>query len=459
MAAYDVAVIGGGPGGYVAAIRAAQLGLKAVCIEREALGGVCLNWGCIPSKSLIHNAEVLNTINDAESYGITVGEVSADFNVALERSRKVVDRLTRGVAALFKKHGVDHVTGHASFEGPHRIVVGDERIEATNVVIATGGRPRPVPGIEVDGDRVVTYREAILQGTSPKDVVIVGGGAIGVEFGFIYNAYGAKVTIVEALPRILPNEDPESSTALTRSFRKRGIEIFVDSKVKQVEKTDAGITVHVETPDDDDMCVPVDRVLICTGILANTEDMGLDVAGVELERGFIKVDDEMRTGVDGVFAIGDVTGKMPLAHVAQAQAVMVAERIAGEETQPIDYQSVPRATYANPQVASIGLTEAEAVEQGYEVKVGKFPFLANGKALSLDDYEGFAKVVVDSSTGEILGAHLVGHDVTELLGELSLTRLLEGTNVEVGAVINAHPTLSEAVKEAALAADGRAVHI
>jgi dihydrolipoamide dehydrogenase len=338
-------------------------------------------------------------------------------------------------------------------------VVGDERIEATNVIIATGGRPRPVPGIEVDGDSVVTYREAILQGTAPDNVVIVGGGAIGVEFGFIYNAYGAKVTIVEALPRILPSEDSESSTALTRSFRKRGIEVFVDSEVKQVEKTETGIIVHVKTPDDDDMCVPVDRVLICTGILANTEDMGLDVAGVELEQGFIKVDDEMRTSADGVFAIGDVTGKMPLAHVAQAQAVMVAERIAGEETQPIDYQSVPRATYANPQVASIGLTEAEAIGQGYEVKVGKFPFLANGKALSLDDYEGFAKVVVDASTGEILGAHLVGHDVTELLGELSLTRLLEGTNVEVGAVINAHPTLSEAVKEAALAADGRALHI
>ena len=459
MATYDVAVIGGGPGGYVAAIRAAQLGLKVVCVEREALGGVCLNWGCIPSKSLIHNAEVLNTINDAESYGITVGEVSADFNVALERSRKVVDRLTRGVAALFKKHGVEHVSGHARLETPHSITVDGNLIEAKNVIIATGGRPRPLPGVEVDGDTIVTYREAILQGTTPGNVVVIGGGAIGIEFGFIYNAYGAKVTIVEALARVLPAEDPESSMALTRSFRKRGMEIFVDSKVKQVEKTNSGVIVHVETPDDDDMCLPADRVLICTGILANTEDLGLDVAGVELEEGFIKVDDEMRTSADGVFAIGDVTGKMPLAHVAQAQAVLVAERIAGQETQPIDYRSVPRATYANPQVASIGLTEAEAVEQGYGVKVGKFPFLANGKALSLDDYEGFAKVVVDESTGEILGAHLVGRDVTELLGELSLTRLLEGTNVEVGAVINAHPTLSEAVKEAALAADGRAVHI
>jgi dihydrolipoamide dehydrogenase len=459
MATYDVAVIGGGPGGYVAAIRSAQLGLKTVCIEREALGGVCLNWGCIPSKSLIHNAEVLNTINDAKSYGITVGEVNADFNVAFERSRKLVDRLTRGVAGLFKKHGVKHVTGHARLEGPHSIVVGANRIEATNVIIATGGRPRQMSGIEIDRETVVTYREAILQNTAPTNVVIIGGGAIGVEFSFIYNAYGAKVTLIEALSRILPSEDLESSAVLMRSFRKRGIKIFVDSKVKRVEKISSGAIVHVEIAGDDDMCISADRVLICTGILANTEGLGLEIAGVELEEGFIKVDGNMRTTADGVFAIGDVTGKMPLAHVAQAQAMLVAEMIAGQETQPIDYQSVPRAIYANPQVASMGLTEAEAVEQGYKVKVGQFPFLANGKALSMNDYEGFAKVIVDKDTGEILGTHLVGHDVTELLGELGLARLLKGKNVEVGAVIHAHPTLSEVVKEAALAADSRAIHI
>ena len=459
MAMYDLAVIGGGPGGYVAAIRAAQLGMTVVCIEREALGGVCLNWGCIPSKSLIHHAEVLNTINDAESYGISVGHVTADYRVALDRSRKVVDRLTRGIAALFKKYGVEHVSGHAQLDGPNRIAVGDDRIEAKTIIIATGGRPAPLPGIEIDGDTVVTYREAILQDSAPESVVVVGGGAIGVEFSFIYRAYGAKVTLVEALPRILPGEDQEASAVLMRSFRKRGIEIFVDSKVKQIERTDSGAIVHIETPDDDDMRISADRVLVCTGIVANSEDLGLEHAGVKVERGFITVDGEMQTSVDDIFAIGDVTGMMPLAHVAQAQAVFVVERLAGEEARPIDYRSVPRAIYANPQVASIGLTEAEAVEQGYGVKVGKFPFLASGKALSLDDYEGFAKVVVDDSTGEILGAHLVGRDVTELLGELSLTRMLEGTNVEVGAVINAHPTLSEAVKEAALAADGRAVHV
>jgi dihydrolipoamide dehydrogenase len=458
MTTYDLAIIGGGPGGYVAAIRAAQLGFNVACIEREALGGVCLNWGCIPSKSLIHNAEVLNTVRHAEDFGITVGEIEADYSVALERSRRVVDRLTRGVAALFKKHGVTSLEGHAELVGPHTIALGDERIEATNIIIATGARPRPVPGIEIDGETVVTYREAILQDTAPQNAVIIGGGAIGVEFGYVYNAYGAKVTIVEALPRILPKEDDDVSAVLARSLRKRGIDVLTGSMVKQIERTDSGVIVHIETPDDDDFCVPADRVLVSIGIVANTEDLGLEAAGVELDHGFIKVDDELRTNTDGVYAIGDVTGKLPLAHVAQAQGVYVAERLAGEKTYPIDYLAVPRATYSSPQVASMGLSEREAIEQGREIKVGKFPFLANGKALSLDDYEGFAKVIVDASTGELLGAHLVGHEVTELLGELSLTRLMEGTNVEIGAVMNAHPTLSEAVKEAALAVDGKAIH-
>jgi dihydrolipoamide dehydrogenase len=458
MTRFDVAIIGGGPGGYVAAIRAAQLGFSVACIEREALGGVCLNWGCIPSKSLIRNAEVLNTVRGAEDFGISVGQIEADYSVAVERSRKVVDRLTRGVAALFKKHGVTRLEGHAELMGPHTIALGDERVEATNIIIATGARPRLAPGIEIDGETVVTYREAILQETAPRDAVIVGGGAIGLELGFVYNAYGAKVTVVEALSRILPNEDDEVSTALARSLRKQGLDVLTDSMVKRIEQTDSGVIVHIETPDDDDLCVPADRVLVSIGIVGNTEDLGLEAAGVELEAGFIKVDDELRANDDGIYAIGDVTGKLPLAHVAQAQGVYVVERLAGEEAYPIDYLAVPRATYCSPQVASMGLSEREAAEQGRDVKIGKFSFLANGKALTLGDYDGFAKVVVDAGTGELLGAHLVGTDVTELLGELSLTRLLEGTNVEIGAVINAHPTLSEAVKEAALAADGKAIH-
>jgi dihydrolipoamide dehydrogenase len=459
MAKYDLAVVGGGPGGYVAAIRAAQLGLQTVCIEREALGGVCLNWGCIPSKSLIRNAEVLSLVKDAESYGISTGAVEADFEVAFDRSRRVVNRLTKGVAALFKKYGVTHVAGQGKLIDEHTIAVADDRIEAENVIIATGARPRMIPGIEVDGETVVTYREAIMQTTAPTNAVIIGGGAIGLELGYVYNAYGAKVTVVEALPHILPKEDEEVSIAMARALRKQGIEVYVDSKVTKVETVDGGVTVHIATPDDEDMCVPADRVLVSVGIVANTEELGLENAGVELENGFIKVDEHMRANGKSVFAIGDVTGMLPLAHVAQAQAVYVVERLAGEEAFPIDYASVPRATYCNPQVASMGLSEQEARDQGREIKIGRFPFLANGKALALDDYDGFAKVIVDAASGEIIGAHLIGHEVTELLGELSLTRLLEGTNIEVGAVINAHPTLSEAVKEAALAADGRAVHI
>jgi dihydrolipoamide dehydrogenase len=458
MANYDLAIIGGGPGGYVAAIRAAQLGMSTVCIEREVLGGVCLNWGCIPSKSLIHNAEILNTVNNAATYGIVTGVITADYSVALGRSRKVVERLTKGVAGLFKKNGVEHVQGHAQLVGPHTIAVGDARIEATNIIIATGASPRPVPGIEIDGTTVVTYREAIMQDTAPTDAVIIGGGAIGVEFGFVYNSYGANVTIVEALPRIMAKEDDEVSSALTRSLRKQGIDILTESRVTEIEKTSTGVIVHIATPDDDNLCIPADRVLLSIGIIANTEDLGLEFAGVKVENGFIKVDDQLRANSNGIYAIGDVTGKMPLAHVAQAQGVYVVETIAGHETYPIDYMAIPRATYSSPQVASMGLSEREAAEQGIKVKVGKFSFLANGKALAQDAYEGFAKLVVDESTGELLGAHLVGHEVTELLGELSLTRLMEGTSVEVGAVINAHPTLSEAVKEAALAAEGRAVH-
>jgi len=371
----------------------------------------------------------------------------------------VVNRLTKGVAALFKKYGVTHVAGQGKLIDEHTIAVADDRIEAENVIIATGARPRMIPGIEVDGETVVTYREAIMQTTAPTNAVIIGGGAIGLELGYVYNAYGAKVTVVEALPHILPKEDEEVSIAMARALRKQGIEVYVDSKVTKVETVDGGVTVHIATPDDEDMCVPADRVLVSVGIVANTEELGLENAGVELENGFIKVDEHMRANGKSVFAIGDVTGMLPLAHVAQAQAVYVVERLAGEEAFPIDYASVPRATYCNPQVASMGLSEQEARDQGREIKIGRFPFLANGKALALDDYDGFAKVIVDAASGEIIGAHLIGHEVTELLGELSLTRLLEGTNIEVGAVINAHPTLSEAVKEAALAADGRAVHI
>ncbi|MEX2431691.1 MAG: dihydrolipoyl dehydrogenase [Dehalococcoidia bacterium] len=459
MASYDLAVIGSGPGGYVAAIRAAQLGMKTACIEREAVGGVCLNWGCIPSKSLIRNAEVLHLVNTAAAYGITTGTVKADYTVALERSRKVVDRLTRGVGSLFRKNKVDLIKGEAKLTGPHSVSVNGDTIEAKNIIVATGSRPRLLPGITVDGQTVVTYREAIVQDTAPAEAVIIGGGAIGVEFAYVYNAYGAKVTVVEFEPRILPKEDEEVSAALTKALGKQGITFLTGSKVTGVKTAKkGGATVSVETPDGE-VSLSADRVLVAVGIMANTEGIGAESAGIELDRGFIKVDGELRANGDGVYAIGDVIGTMPLAHVAQNQGVYVVESIAGEETYPLDYLAMPRAVYCNPQVASLGLSEQEARTQGYEVKVGKFPFIANGKALALDDYDGFAKVVVDARTGELLGAHIIGHEVTEMLGELSLTRLLEGTNIEIGAVVHAHPTISETVKEAALAAEGRAVHM
>ncbi len=458
MASYDVAIIGSGPGGYVAAIRAGQLGLKTACIEREVIGGVCLNWGCIPSKALIHNAEVLTYVKHASTYGIMTGPVNADYTVALQRSRKVVDRHTRGVSSLFRKNKVEYISGEARLTGPHTIQVNGDQIEAKNIIVATGSRPRLLPGIEVDGHTVVTYREAIVEDSVPAEAVIIGGGAIGVEFAYVYNAYGAKVTVVEFEPRILPKEDEEVSAALTKVLGRQGITFLTGSKVTSVKRGKDGATVIVETPDGE-VTLSADRVLVAVGISANTEGLGAEAAGVQLERGFIKVDKDLRANGDGVYAIGDVIGVMPLAHVAQNQGVYVIERIAGEETYPLDYLAMPRAVYCNPQVASIGLTEREAREQGFEIKVGKFPFSANGKASALDEPDGFAKLVVDAHTGELLGAHLLGHEVTEMLGELSLTRLLEGTDVEIGAVVNAHPTISEAIKEAALAAEGRAIHI
>ena len=458
MADYDVAVIGSGPGGYAAAIRAAQLGLKTVCIEREALGGVCLNWGCIPSKALLHNAEVLNTVNNASAFGIAVEGVSADYAAGVARSRKVVDRLTKGIAALFRKNEVDYIEGQASILAPHVIEVDGKRIEADHLIIATGAVPATLNGFAVDGEVVLTYREAIVDDRVPERVVIIGGGPIGVEFGYVYNAYGSAVTIVEGMPRILPQEDEEVSQVLARALTKLGMKVLAGSTVTKVTVDGAMAKVEIDTPDGK-LSLSADRVLVAVGIRPNTEGLGAENAGATLNRGFVQVDDNLTANGGSLYAIGDVNGRLPLAHVAQAEGVFVAERIAGLDPQPLDYLAMPRAAYCSPQVASMGLTEAEARDQGYEVKIGKFPFLANGKSLAAGHSEGFAKIVADASTGELLGAHLIGHEVTELLGELSLTRLLDGTDIELGRVVNAHPSMSEAVKEAALAAEGHAVHI
>ena len=456
--AHDLVVIGAGPGGYVAAIRAAQLGMKVAMVEREAVGGVCLNWGCIPSKALIRNAEVLSLIKRASEFGIGVEGVTADFAAGQARVRGVVDKLTRGVSGLLKKAGVEVITGDAAMVDAHTIGVGDDRLEAKNVIIATGARPRTLPDLDVDGELVITYREAATATGLPEHMVIVGGGPIGLEAAWVQAVYGVDVTVVEFLPSILPREDEDVSRCLTRYLERQGVTILTGSKVTGLSRNGKGGTVRVETPDGE-QSLHADSILVAVGVRGNVEGLGLDNVGATVEHGFIQVDDTQRVTADGVYAIGDVTGRMPLAHVAQAQGVYVVEQIAGEEPTAIDYDAVPRAVYTNPQVASMGLTEREAKEKGHEVKTGRFPMSANGKALAAGEADGFAKVVVDASTGELLGAHLLGHGVTELLGELSLTRILEGTHLEVGAVINAHPTISEAVKEAALAVDGRAIHM
>ena len=462
MPDYDVAIIGAGPGGYVAAIRAGQLGLKTVVVERDELGGICLNWGCIPSKALLRNAEVLHLFRRAEEFGVSFDNFRYDFGVAIDRSRKVVTTLTRGVAALLKKNKVEHIKGEARLRDAHTIEVSPNghALTAGSVVIATGARPVSIQGLTVDGERVVTSREALEQRQVPERVVVIGGGATGAEFAYLYNAYGSQVTIVEMSPHLLPGEDEEISRLLERSFTRQGITFHTGSRVTSATVTPKGVRLEVEK-DGEEMGGPLeaDTVLVAVGVQANTEDLGLEGLGVALERGYVKVDGSMGTSVPGVYAIGDVTGIMLLAHVAQAQGILTVERIAGMNSPDLDYDMMPRATYCHPQVTSYGLTEAQAVKRGYEVKIGKFPFQASGKALAIAETEGMVKVIVDKASGELLGAHMIGPDVTEMLGELSLARLLEGTNREVGWMVHSHPTLSEALKEAALAADGEAIHI
>ncbi|MBI4202610.1 MAG: dihydrolipoyl dehydrogenase [Chloroflexi bacterium] len=460
MPDYDVAIIGAGPGGYVAAIRAGQLGLKTAVIERDELGGICLNWGCIPSKALLRNAEVLHLFHRAEEFGVSFDNLRVDYGKAVDRSRKVVGTLTRGIAALLRKNKVEHIKGEARFADPHTLTIAPEgrTVTASNVVVATGARPRAIPGLEPDSQRIITSREALALRDAPGRVVIVGGGATGCEFAYLWNAYGSQVTIVELLPHLLPNEDEDVSRLLERAFTRQGIKFLTGAKVQRVEKSAKGVSVVVEQGNESHT-VEADVVLVAVGVQGNTDGLGLEAAGVHMERGYVKADAAMATNVPGVYAIGDVTGIMLLAHVAQAQGVLCVERIAGMDSPELDYGVMPRATYCHPQVTSFGLTEKQAVEQGHEVKVGRFPLTALGKAQALGDTEGFVKVVAGKQYGEILGAHMIGPDVTEMLGELSLASLLEGTTHEVGWLVHSHPTLSEALKEAALAADGQAIHI
>ena len=458
---YDLVVIGAGPGGYVAAIRAAQLGLKCAVVEREALGGVCLNWGCIPSKALLRNAEVVSYFRRAEEFGLRFDNFSADYSIAIDRSRKVVERNVRGVSYLLRKNEVDHITGEATLRGNGVVEVSPngQRLQAKNIVIATGARPRSIPSLPVDGDKVITSKEAIVLANLPDSIVIVGGGAIGLEFAYLYRMYGVDVTIVELLPRLAPSEDQEISRQIERSFGRHGINIFTGAGVTGVSYGSGGKLQVTVSRGGNEQALACDKVLVAIGVQANSEDLGLESLGMAAESGYIQVDDTMATNVPGIYAIGDVTGKLALAHVASAQGTVAAEAIAGQEPQPLDYIMMPRATYCQPQIASFGLTEAQAVEAGHDVKIGKFNLQANGKAMGMGETDGMIKLVVDSRYGEILGAHLVGPEVTELLGELAITRLLEGTTLELGWLVHAHPTISEIIKEAAMAAEGRPVHM
>ena len=460
MEEYDVIVIGSGPGGYVAAIRAGQLGMKAAVVERSELGGVCLNWGCIPSKALLKNAEVLSYVQHAGEYGIDIDNYDADFGKAIDRSRKVVKKLTDGIGFLLKKNNVDVFEGFGTLISPNQVQI--ERINKTlqtmNVIIATGARFRDLPNLPFDGRTVITSREALELREVPEKVVIVGGGATGAEFAYLWSKYGAQVTIVELMPHLVPNEDVEISQALERSFRRQGIKAVTGAKVDsvQISGSKAKVTISSEK---DPLEVECDKVLVAVGNQGNIENIGLEKVGVETERNYVSVNEVLQTSVGNIYAIGDVTGKMLLAHVASAQGVTAVEHIAGLNPPLLDYDLMPRATYCKPQIASFGLTEAQAKEQGHDVKIGKFPMVASGKALALGDTEGLVKVVVDAEIGDILGAHMIGSEVTELLGELGMARLLESTNKELGWLVHPHPTISETIKEAALAADGEAVHV
>jgi dihydrolipoamide dehydrogenase len=457
---FDVVVVGGGPGGYVAAIRAAQLGMRTGLVEKAELGGVCLNWGCIPSKALIHNAEVLELVQRAGEFGISVENVQADLAKAVDRSRKVVDRMVKGVQYLMRKNKIEVIRGEAALRSPTEIEVRpDEQVLTTrHIVLATGARPRNIPTLPVDGEHVIGSYQALQTGKVPVSVVVVGAGPVGMEFAYVWSSYGSKVTVVEALPRVMPQEDEEISSGLERAMGKRGVTIITGAPVEGIELGEGGAGVHY-SKDGQTQTVHAEKVLVSIGVQGNSDNIGLEGLGVQVNRSWVPVDDRMQTNVAGVYAIGDLTGHLALAHVASAQGVLVAEHLAGLNPPVLDYDQMPRATYCRPEVASIGLTEAQARERGHEVKTGSFPFRPNGRALALAEPDGLIKVVADGKTREILGVHMLGPSVTELLGEVSLARTLEATPAEIGFAVHPHPTLSEVLKEAALAVRGEAIHI
>jgi dihydrolipoamide dehydrogenase len=462
---FDLVIVGSGPGGYVAAIRASQLGMKVACVETEALGGVCLNIGCIPTKALLTSALLVNEIQGGEKHGIVAKDVTFDLGPAQERSRRVADQMRNGVGHLFKKNKITHVEGFGRLKGPGKVEVegkdGNKTVyEAANIIIATGSRPRDLPTLKIDEDRIWSSTGALMQEKAPESLFIVGAGAIGMEFADVYASYGSKVTLVEALDRILPLEDAEISKFMERIYKKRGIDIHTSARFEKAEISKDGVKVTFKDADGESHTQDVDYVLSAVGRVPNSADIGLDSAGVKVdERGFVVVDEQLRTNVEGIYAIGDVAGHQLLAHKASHEGIVCVEHIAGQGHHTVDYGNVPNCTYCHPEVASVGLTEDQAKEQGYDIQVAKFPWIGVGRAVAAGHTDGFVKIVRDKKYSEILGAHIVGPSATELIAEFVLGRHLESTVEELEKAIHPHPTLSEGVAEAALAALGRPIHI
>lgn len=458
MSNYDTIVIGSGPGGYVAAIRASQLGQKTAVVEKEHLGGICLNWGCIPTKALLRNAEVINLLKEGKTFGFSFDNLKVDYSAAQQRSRQVSQRQAKGVAFLMKKNKIEVIDGFGKLKSQTEVEVNGAIHTAKNIIIATGARARSIPGVEIDGQKLMTYHQALELTQVPASLIVVGAGAIGMEFAYVFHSYGADVTVVEMLPRVLPLEDEEVSQEVAKQFSRKGIKVKTGAKVEKVETDGTGVMLTVSQNGQTET-LKAEKALISIGVAPNSENMGLESVGVKTERGFIQINDKMQTNVPNIYAIGDVTGKLALAHVASAQGIAAADVIAGHEVRPFNYANMPRCTFCYPEVASVGLTEAQAREKGYEVKVGKFPFQPNGKAVGLAENIGFIKIVAESKYNEVLGVHMVGPHVTELIAGPTGMIGLETTVEEIAHTVHPHPTLSEVVMEAAHVALGEAIHL
>lgn len=458
MSKYDVIVLGSGPGGYVTAIRASQLGLKTAVIEKESLGGVCLNWGCIPTKALLKSAQVFEYLKHAGDYGLTVKDYDKDFDAVVNRSRNVAEGMSKGVQFLMKKNKIDVISGYGKIKPGKKVDVDGKEYSADHIIIATGARSRELPSLPQDGKKVIGYRKAMTLEKQPKKLIIVGSGAIGVEFAYFYNAMGTEVTVVEYMPRIVPVEDEEISKQLERSFKKSGIKIMTSTEVTGVDLSGEGVKATVKTKKGEEI-LEADVVLSAVGIKTNIENIGLEEVGIVTDRDKILVNDFYQTNMPGYYAIGDVTPGPALAHVASAEGILCVEKIAGQHIEALDYGNIPGCTYCSPEVASVGLTEAQAKEQGLEIKVGKFPFSASGKASAGGNTEGFVKVIFDAKYGEWLGCHMIGAGVTDMIAEAVLGRKLETTGHEVLKTVHPHPTMSEAVMEAVADAYDEVIHI